>query len=182
LADSTADCAPTIYVIDTSALVDLRLEYPFRTFGRFLWSRFADLAACGRLVAPEEVRKEIERKDDALKAWASNVDGLFRPADDEFMRCLERVVPACPGLVDLGRQYDADAWVVALALQMQEAEQTKLFASPILIVTHENRQTNTAKLPHIPNAADLFGLRCIRLRHIFNTEPWEDGIDGQPTA
>lgn len=172
MADPAGDSSSTIYVIDTSALVDLRLEYPHRTFAR-LWQRFADLAAAGRLVAPEEVHHEINRRDDELKAWAAGVDGLFRAPDDGFMDCLARVVRDHPGLVDLGRLYDADAWVVVLALQMHEAEQSKLFQCPIMIVTHEKRETNPLKLPHIPNAAAGYGLRCIRLRHVFDAEPWE---------
>jgi predicted nucleic acid-binding protein len=160
-----------IYVIDTSALIDLWLTYPHRTFDR-LWERFTALAAAGRLIAPEEVKHEISRRDENLKAWAAEADGLFRTPDDGFIACLARVVPECPYLTPLSRRYAADAWVVALALQLQESEQGKMFGAPCYVVTHEQKVTQPGKLK-IPDACDHYGLRYIRMVRIFELEGWE---------
>jgi hypothetical protein len=159
-----------LYVIDTSALVDLRLEYPHKTFAR-LWQRFADLANEGRLVAPHEVRHELAQCDDELKAWASRLDRLFRMTDEALLECLARVMQTCP--VHGGRYFDADPWIVALALELHEAEAKALFPRPVLIITHEAHQTKPGAPPKIPDVAASHGLRCIRLRDVFNLENWE---------
>jgi len=170
LPDEGASAAP-IYVIDSSALIDLRRDYPRKTFGK-LWQRFADLAGAGRLIAPEEVRHEIGRRDDELKEWAASVDGLFVAPDDDFMACLSRVVAECPYLVNLARRYAADPWVVALALQMQEAEAGKMFRAACHVVSHEVKAPQPGPL-RIPDACDHFGLSHIRLVRIFEIEDWE---------
>ncbi len=70
LAEDAAASLPALYLIDTSAVIDLRRDYPLRTFAR-LWQWFADLTADGRLIAPEEVRLEISLRDDELKRWTA---------------------------------------------------------------------------------------------------------------
>lgn len=174
MADADApDHQAAVYVIDTSALVDLRLDYPLTVFAR-LWDRFVSLARDGRLLAPEEVRHELGRRDDELKRWASGVEGLFRAPDVAFMASLARVVREFEDLVDLGRRYSADAWVVALALQLHESEQATLFPRPCVVITHERRETNPGARLRIPNACDHYGLGCLRLRDVFVAEGWQD--------
>jgi hypothetical protein len=168
--EASEDGGRPVYVIDSSALIDLRVQYPFKTFAR-LWQRFADLVSVGRLVAPDEVRHEIGMRDDELKAWAGSVDGLFRPPDDEFMAYLARVVAECEYLVRLSRPYSADPWVVALALQLHEAETDKLFPSPCRVVSHEVR-VNQPGRRGIPDACNHFGLTDIRLVKVFEIERW----------
>ena len=168
--DDPAPSSPVLFVVDTSALLDLRLEYPQKTFAR-LWQRFADLAADGSLVAPDEVRHELAQRDDELKGWAAKVDGLFRTTDEELLDCLARVMETAS--VHGGRYFDADPWIVALALQLREAEAATLFPRPVLIITHEVRQAKPGAPPKIPDVADGFGLTCVRLRDVFRIEDWE---------
>lgn len=171
MAREASGGARPLYVLDTSALVDGWTLYPIRTFDAVVWSRLADLASEGRLVAPEEVRHEISRRDERLKAWA-NGSPLFRAPDDDFIACLAKVVAECPYLVSLGRRYAADSWVVALALQLQEAEQSKLFAAPCYVITHEQKKLTSGKLK-IPDACDHFSLTPIRFHQVFELEGWE---------
>ena len=161
---------PPTYVIDTSALVDGWSNYPHRTFAR-VWDRLAALAAEGRLTAPDEVRNELNRRDAALRAWASDA-GLFRSPDEGFVACWARVVAECPYLVPLGRLYAADTLVVALALQIHEEERAKLFTAPCYVVTHEQRKATSGKLK-IPDACDHLGLEHVRFVKIFELEGWE---------
>lgn len=160
-----------IYVADTSALVDLRRDYPLRTFGP-LWQRFAGLAAADRLVAPEEVRYELADREDELKAWAASVPRLFYPTDGPLLARLAAVLRDTPDSLQIGRLYDADPWVVALALELREAEAQKLFGQEVVILTHE-APADPRKRPHIPDVARKYQLRCVRLRHVFEAEPWE---------
>jgi hypothetical protein len=84
---------------------------------------------------------------------------------------LARVVADCAYLVNLGRRYSADAWVVALALQLQEAELGKMFSTPCHVVSHEVKATQPGPL-RIPDACDHFDLDHIRLVRIFELEGW----------
>lgn len=167
-----AEEPPPLYIIDTSALVDMRVGYPRRVFSN-LWDRMAGLAGEGRLMAPEEVRHEVERRDDDLYDWCKTTTGLFRGADEAFWAAMARVVAECDYLVPLGRRYAADSWVVALALREHEAQQATLFAADCVVVTHERRELNKGARLRIPNACDHFGLRCARLVDIFTREGWE---------
>jgi len=56
-----------IYCIDTSSLIDLK-KFPQDIFPS-LWQSIERLANEKRLIAPIEVKKEIEKKDDELKQW-----------------------------------------------------------------------------------------------------------------
>lgn len=171
LLDQASGSRP-LYVIDTSALVDAWTAYPIRTFRAAVWGRLAALAAEGRLTAPEEVRHEIGRRNPNLRAWANDTAPLFRGPDEDFVARWVRVVAECPYLVPLGRLYAADSWIVALALQLHEEEQAKLFSMPCYVITHEQRQATAGKLK-IPDACAHFGLASIRFHRIFGLEGWE---------
>lgn len=168
--DDPATASPALYVIDTSALVDLRMNYPHKTFGH-LWQCFADLSGEGRLVAPDEVRHELAQCDDELKTWTSSLEHLYCTTDEALLECLARVMQTCP--VHGGRYFDADPWIIALALQLHEAEAKTLFPRPVLIVTHEIRQTKPGAPPKIPDVAATHGIHCIRLQGVFDLERWE---------
>lgn len=167
-----AEAPASLYIIDTSALIDMRLDYPRRVFSG-LWNRMAALAGEGRLMAPEEVRHEVARRDDELMAWCQKTDGLFRGSDESFWAAMTRVVSQCDYLVALDRRYAADSWVVALALREHEAQQSTLFAAECLVVTHERREVNAGARLRIPNACDHFKLPFARLVDIFVREGWE---------
>ncbi len=168
---------PPLYVIDTSALIDLRLHYRLRSFPR-LWQRFADLVAQGRLVAPEEVSHELGRYDDELRRWAVGLPGMFQAPNAQAMVYLARVVASCPGIVHLSERYNADPWVVALALELNEREsaqpQTALFPRQCHVICHEERQKKPNALPKIPDSCDSFGLKCLLLRQVIAQEDWQD--------
>lgn len=167
-----ADAPPPLYIIDTSALIDMRVDYPRRVFSG-LWDRMAALAGEGRLMAPEEVRHEVARRDDELKEWCQKTDRLFRGSDEAFWAAMTRVVAECEYLVALDRRYAADSWVVALALREHEAQQSTLFAAECLVVTQERREVNPGARLRIPNACDHFKLPVARLVDIFVREGWE---------
>jgi alpha-D-ribose 1-methylphosphonate 5-triphosphate diphosphatase PhnM len=58
----------TVYCIDTSALVDMRIVYPLRNFTS-VWEKFGKLVEEGKLISPNEVSREIEKRDDDLRKW-----------------------------------------------------------------------------------------------------------------
>lgn len=60
-----ADIEDIVYCIDTSALIDLNRMYSRDIFPT-LWRRLGDLVKSGRLFAPLEVLREVEKGDDEL--------------------------------------------------------------------------------------------------------------------
>src|SRR3990172_8959313 len=68
------------YCIDSSSLIKLKQDYPRKTFPP-VWDRIEGLIEEGRLFAPLEVFKEIE-KDDVLGPWCKKrKQKLFRAFD-----------------------------------------------------------------------------------------------------
>src|SRR5216684_3930544 len=92
---------PTVYSIDTSALIHgWRRVYRPRNFG-FVWRRIDALIAEGRLRASMEIYREMERKDDELYAWCKDRrEHLFVDIDDTCQRHVARILGLYPRLVD----------------------------------------------------------------------------------
>ena len=69
------------YVFDTSAFMETWNNlYPPDTFSD-LWERIDGLIDDGRIISPDEVEKEMARKDDALKSWAKARQQAFVKLD-----------------------------------------------------------------------------------------------------
>src|SRR5258707_6299037 len=75
---------PYQYVIDTSALIDLKDQYPVKIFPG-LWERFNEMCEQEKIIAPREVLREIKRGDDELLSWAESYDRIFlEPCNSEI--------------------------------------------------------------------------------------------------
>src|SRR5438876_11179440 len=75
---------PYQYVIDTSALIDLKDQYPEKIFPG-LWERFNEMCNQEKIIAPREVLREIKRGDDELLEWAEIYNHIFlEPCDSEI--------------------------------------------------------------------------------------------------
>jgi len=72
------------YCIDASSLLKLKEDYPRKVF-RKLWENVEQLIADERLVAPEEVYREIEF-DDELSPWAQQHKRMFKKIDAEIWK------------------------------------------------------------------------------------------------
>ena len=87
------------FVIDSSSLIRLARENPRQQY-RQLWDRIEALIADGRLVAPREVRREIEKGDDELEKWAKRWSEMFVDPDQSQAEFLEQIGARFLGLVD----------------------------------------------------------------------------------
>jgi len=72
----------TIYCIDTISLLEGWDRYYPHDLFLGLWARLGALVEAGRLIAPDEVRFELEKKSDGAIKWAKQQKGLFVPIDD----------------------------------------------------------------------------------------------------
>lgn len=70
------------YCIDTSSLLDGWVRhYPPDVFPSF-WKNLEGMIEVGELIAPDEVLRELAKKEgDTLHQWAKQQGGLFYPLD-----------------------------------------------------------------------------------------------------
>ena len=108
-----------IYCLDTSALLFMADTYSADTFPD-VWKQLAELVDSEVLMAPREVRRELEKKEDnGALSWVKVNSTLLRDLDADQSRVASEIVssPRFHGLIDLDAELpDADPFVVALAV------------------------------------------------------------------
>lgn len=149
------------YSIDTSAILDGWVRYyPPEQFPG-LWSRLEDLIRDGDLRASEEVLRELQKRDDAVHAWADEQDGLFVPIDDSVQDAVSEILADHPKLIDTRTNRSAaDPFVIALAK-----------TSSCTVITGEG-PSGSQKRPHIPDVCKAIGVPWIRLVDLIRIEGW----------
>jgi len=162
-----------IYCIDTSSLIEMKERYPMdvNTF-KPLWVNMEKLIKDDRLIAPLEVRKEIEKGDDELKKWVKNKKKLFVRPDKKQLEKAKEILKNYPFLADSGKPdlVKADPWLITLAIERNNEEQDKLdFSSNEFIVVTEESKTNPNKIPAV---CRNYGIECINLIELFRREKW----------
>ena len=111
-----------IYCLDTSALLFMADTYSADTFPH-VWEQLAKLVDSEVVVAPREVRRELEKKDDnGALSWVKANSTLLRDLDAGQSEVAGEIVSSSRfrGLIDLDSELpDADPFVVALAVTCQ---------------------------------------------------------------
>lgn len=134
--------------------------YPHDAFPS-LWKQLEALIANDELIAPEDVREELKKKEDDLHKWAKSQKKLFHPLDADTQVALREVMAQFPRLVNTQKDRStADPVVIALA-------RVKSFA----VVTGE-RAAGTNERPRIPNVCDHFGVRHLPLPQLIRDKRW----------
>ena len=156
-----------VYVIDSSALIDLKELYPQNVFPQ-IWTNLTELIKAGRLISPEEVFKEIEKKDDDLCAWCKIYKGMmFVPNSNEILNYVSEVMTAFPDLVNHDTINPvADPFVIALARVINDGS---VDSSTPIVVAHESRRSPVK----IPAICTSYGINNMRLLEMFSAEGWQ---------
>jgi hypothetical protein len=149
------------YSVDTSALTEgwVRL-YPPAVFPS-LWQKMDALIRKSRLMAVDEVLRELEMKQDDLFAWCKAKRkkmfvNLGRNA--QIQRRAARIVNQFPTLIDPADAHgQADPFVIALAAEWEWT-----------VVTAERSKPTK---PKIPDACQV-GIPCLTLIEMFQREGW----------
>jgi Domain of unknown function (DUF4411) len=149
------------YCIDTSSLMHAsQRHYPMDTFPTF-WAKMEGLVSASRIVAPDEVLREVEKKDDVLKSWCKKNGRLFHPLDQEVQTAASEILDAFPRLVDdRPEKGQADPFVVALARQRD-----------LVVVTQESPTKSNVRCK-IPEVCKHYKVKCIPLLELIRTEKW----------
>lgn len=148
---------PYKYVIDSSALFDLKKNYSPTVF-KGLWDKFNKLCDDEVIVSVREVYNEIKRGSDWLVEWADQHGKIFlEPTSVEEFRMIGELQEKEPSWIDVySDKPAADPFVIACA-------KTK----NLIIVQHELSNRN------LPRIAKELGVTCYRLQELFETEKWE---------
>jgi len=150
------------YSIDTSSLIEgFRERLAYQIVPQF-WNRdLPALIASGELRATEEVRFELQAKDDEVLAFIEGLDDLFVEVDGEIQPEVRAILRDYPRLIHRGRS-GADPFVIALAKMNTAA-----------VVCEEGRGKKTK--PSIPDVCDALGIPCIKLYQLVIEQGWEYG-------
>ncbi|MEI9945615.1 MAG: DUF4411 family protein [Chitinophagaceae bacterium] len=150
---------PYQYVIDTSALIDLKDQYPVKVFPG-VWERFNEMCADEKIIAPREVLREIKKGDDDLTLWASDYEHIFlEPCEEEF-EILQKVLASYTNKAI--EKYSTGLWADPLVISC-----AKHYGLPII-----QQESNDAKQFKIPSVANIHAVSCIRLIKFFEEESW----------
>ena len=108
-----------VYCLDTTALLFMADIYSADAFPD-VWKQLAELVSGEVVMAPREVRRELEKKEDnGALSWVKANSTLLRDLDADQSRIAGQIVssPRFRGLIDLDAELpDADPFVVALAV------------------------------------------------------------------
>lgn len=160
-----------IYCIDTSSLIEMKDKYPKDTFPS-VWQNMERLCKEGRLIAPIEVKKEIEQVDDELKRWSKGKEKkkIFIKQDEKQTERMKEILAKYPFLA----KYDklgpnADPWLIALAIEKNNEGQKELFQNRCIVVTEESKM----RKERIPIVCKDYNIECINLIELFRREGWK---------
>jgi hypothetical protein len=151
---------PYQYVIDTSALIDLKNQYPESIFVG-VWNRFNSMCEEGQIISPREVLREIKKGDDELVKWAEDYEEVFlEPTENEIL-ILQKVMAYYP--INIIEKYSTRPWADPLVIAS-----AKHYG--LTIIQQEQGSLNQFK---IPSVAAHFGIKCVRLLEFFQDEGWQ---------
>lgn len=148
------------YSFDTSALLDAWVRYyPPDVFGT-LWKRLDGLITEGRLIAVDEVRRELARMEDGLHAWVNERAIMMVPLDEPLQLAGAAIINRFPSLTSTKGAMggSADPYVIALA-QIRK----------LTVVTAEKPKPTK---PRIPDVCQAMGVPHINLVELFRREAW----------
>lgn len=158
------------YIIDASSLIQLNRINPIDIYPT-PWKNIELLAQSGQLFSPREVFNEVVQRTDALADWAKGQRKWFKEFTPRQCEIAKRVLNEFPSFAKGEGKFDADIWIVAMAMDMQESFLSQQPISPVVIVvvTDEKIKGNTVKLPFV---CKHFHIESCSLFEWFRKENW----------
>jgi len=164
-----------IYVADTSFFIEIHKRYPEKMLPG-IWMDIEGLIQAGRIIAPINVKNEINQQDDDLKDWVNKHDAMFRPLNKELLETTAIVVNKFPRTAKpiSPNPHHADPFVIGLALKAER--QHTLNPRIITVVAEEksklakNPALRDEEIEKIPDVCQKFGIPCISHLEMFKNE------------
>ena len=157
------------YIIDSCSLMELNRHNPIDVFPS-VWKKIEDLVNKELLVAPKEVLNEINEGDDKLAKWAKKQSKLFREPTKEQINIVKKILAEFPSLIKENSKYDADPWVIALAVELTTSSQKTLAPIKRIVVTEEKLRGNKIKIPYV---CQKYEIESIDVIDMFRIEGWK---------
>lgn len=156
----------SVYVIDTSSLIELNQHYPQDTFSG-LWDKLEALVQNDRMIAPKEVLREISPgKSPDLHGWCKNNAKMFIENNREILMYVAEIMANHAQLVPINKSGPvADPFIIALA----RSRKNNLTNSKIVIVTQEA----VGSKYKIPFVSRTFEITCVKLMELIRQENWK---------
>lgn len=149
------------YSIDSSGILDLFRYYPPDVFPT-IWTQMESAVTSRRIVAIDEVYRELEKKDDVAFQWLKSRRAIVVELDVEIQRRVTTILASHPRLVDTRRNRSSgDPFVIALA-------QTR----GLSVVTGERASGVLAK-PNIPDVCVALKIPWLNVLSMFRQEGWK---------
>lgn len=156
----------SIYIIDSCSLIELNIHTPIDIYPS-VWKKLEELIGKGLLVSPKEVSNEIKQQDDKLSEWAKNQQNFFKEVSEEQLKIVTEILSKYPSILKVDRKYDADPFVIALAIEMANNKQKTLFSIKRVVVTEEKLVGLKIKIPLI---CQDYKIECINVNDMFRNE------------
>ena len=152
---------PIMYSFDTSVVINGRRDLLPPEIFPSVWSKIEGMIASGAVRAPDEVRIELGKRDDATKAWADSQPALFVQLDIDIQAATAAILADHQRLLGSGKgRNGADPWVIGMAK-----------ARNCVVVTEEKATGNPNK-PKIPDVCLAVGVRCVNLIGFIRDQRW----------
>jgi hypothetical protein len=152
-----------LFSFDTSAFINGRWDIFKPPMFEPIWEEIGNMIERGQVLAVDEVKVELGRKDDEVLAWTRTKRGLFVPLEHDIQQATKEVLRACPRLMAQhgANRNSADPFVVGLAL-----------ARGGTVVTQETPGRSDRK-PRIPDACAAVGVECQTLPDFVANQDWQ---------
>jgi len=157
------------YIIDTSSLIELNKHNPMDVYPG-IWERMEQLINDNRLIAPKEVLNEIKQIDDDLSDWSKMQRKMFIEPTNRQIEIVRNILEIYPSLMDIDRKYDADPWVIALAIELIRNPQQRLFPIKGVVVTEEKLRGNRIRIPFV---CKKYAVEFMDIIGMFRAEGWK---------
>jgi hypothetical protein len=149
---------PFKYVIDTSALIDLKNNYPPEVFKNTVWRDIDSFFESKIIISVHEVYLELKKGSDFLSNWVDTHQECFLYPDHEECKIVQDLQDSYENFVEINKNGPhADPWVIACAVKYE-----------LTIIQHEMIQNNKQKLPFVAKEKHVEYIKIPQLLKIEN--------------
>jgi len=141
------------YCLDTNAFVEPWNKYYSIKRCPEYWEILDGLGKKGTVFCPDQVKREIDKVDDALKDWLNSKPYFTRVESESVQRHVREILKIFPHIISVGANRSmADPWVIAHAIAENAVVVSKEY------ITNPNQRNSRIK---IPDVCHHFKVTCI---------------------
>lgn len=97
---------------------------------------------------------------------------MFVEPTKKQIEIMKEILKKYPDLIRLDRKYDADPWIIAMAIEMVRSTQSTLVQTRRIVVTEEKIRGKRTKIPYVSQG---FNVECIDILGMYLCSGEKDG-------